>query len=85
MANADFMPGQGMPCPASPAFTNNSMFAQRVANMLVSKALTIASPRQEDATWASELEDNLQASYRQATFEPFHEHPLASTSDNPLT
>jgi hypothetical protein len=33
---------------------------------------------------ASELEDSLQASYHQTTFEPFLKHPLALTSNDPL-
>jgi hypothetical protein len=57
MANAKFMPGRGMPRPTSPAFTDNSIFAQRVTNVLASNELTIASPKQEDAAWASELEE----------------------------
>jgi hypothetical protein len=28
MANTEFVPGRGMPRPASPAFTNNSIFTQ---------------------------------------------------------
>jgi hypothetical protein len=79
MANAEFMPR-----PASPAFTDISIFAQRVTNVLASNKPTITSPRQEDTAWASELEESLQASYHQTTYEPFLERPLASTSNNPL-
>jgi hypothetical protein len=84
MANTEFVPGRGMPCPASPAFTDNSIFAQRVTNALIGNLLNIASPRQEDAAWASELENSLPASYPQATIEPVLEHPLVATSSNPL-
>jgi hypothetical protein len=78
------MPGRGMPRPASPAFTNNSIFVQRVTNVLASNEPTITSPRQEDAAWASKLEESLQASYHQTTYEPFIKRPLASTSNDPL-
>jgi hypothetical protein len=84
MANAEFVPGRGMPCPASPAFTDNSIFAQRVTNALIGNLPNITSPRQEDAACASELEHSLPASYPQATIEPVLEHPLAATSSHPL-
>ena len=84
MANTDFMPGWGMLCPASPAFTNNSTFAQRIAETLSHQVDTIVSPRQEDAAWASEVEGEAWASYYQATSDAFQEQPIASTSSSHL-
>jgi hypothetical protein len=84
MANADYIPGRGMPRPASPAFTDNSTFARQVASSLSNKAPAIASPRQEDAAWSSEVEIEAQTSYYQAASEAFREQPEASTSYNHL-
>ena len=69
MANADYVPGRGMPRPASPAFTDNSMFARQVAGTLSSKPPTIVSPQQEDAMWTSNVEIEVQASLYQAVLE----------------
>ena len=80
MANADYVPARGMPRPVSPAFTDNSTFATRVVGTLSDKAPTVASPRQEDATWASEIEKEAQASYHQAPSEAPQEQPEASMS-----
>ena len=73
-----------MPHPASPAFTDNSTFAQQVASSLSNKAPAIASPRQEDAAWSSKVEIEAQTSYYQAMSEAFHEQPEASMSYNHL-
>ena len=75
IANADYTPGRGMPRPASPAFTDNSTFAQQVAGTLSSKPPAIVSPRQEDATWASDVEIEVQASLHQAVSEVSQEQP----------
>ena len=67
IANAECIPGQGMPCPVSPAFTDNSSFAKGVANTLLNPVSSITSPQQEDAAWTSEIEGKAQASCYQAT------------------
>jgi hypothetical protein len=80
IANADYAPGRGMPRPASPAFTDNSMFTRQVAGTLSSKPPTIVSPRQEDTTWTSNVENEVQASFYQAASEAFQEQSEAATS-----
>jgi hypothetical protein len=80
IANADYAPGRGMPHPASPAFTDNSMFAQQVAGTLSSKPPAIVSPRQEEVTWTSDVENKVQASFYQAVSEAFQEQSEATTS-----
>ncbi len=82
--NASEMPGQEMPRPASPAFTDNSTFASRVMNTLQNEASAFSSPRQEDATWASALEDDAQRSVSRAASEAPDDQPIASTSYVPL-
>jgi cobalamin biosynthesis protein CobT len=69
-----------MPRPASPAFTDNSMFARQVAGTLSSKPPAMVSPRQEDTTWTSNVENEVQASFYQATSEAFQEQSEATTS-----
>jgi hypothetical protein len=80
IANADYAPGRGMPRPASPAFTDNSTFARQVAGTLLRKPPAIVSPRQEDTTWTSNVENEVQASFYQATSEAFQEQSEATTS-----
>jgi hypothetical protein len=75
MTNTDFVPGKGMPRPASPAFTDNSAFAQRVALTLAGDTPAITSPRQEDTNWASQLEDDIHATQQQVSSETL-EGPL---------
>ena len=77
MSNASDKPDWGMPRPALPAFTDNSMFASRVMNTLQSKNSAFTSPRHEDAAWASVLEeDTLTSCHRAASDDP----PITSTS-----
>ena len=80
MTNADLVPGRGMPCPASPAFTDNSTFAFKVAGAMYGKDSIIVSPKQEDASWALETENEAQASYHRAASEGPNDEPVASTS-----
>ena len=45
MANAECIPGRGMPRLVSPAFTDNSSFAKGVVKTLLNPVNSIASPR----------------------------------------
>ena len=83
MTNADFTPGRGMPRPASPAFTDNSAFARRVAFTLSGNTPAITSPRQEDTNWTSQLEDDLYVAQLQVSSETIKE-PSVSTLFDPL-
>ena len=67
IANAEHIPGQGMPRPVSPAFTDNSSFAKGVANTLLNPVNSITSPQQEDTAWTSKVEGEVQASCYQVT------------------
>ena len=80
MNNAEALPNQGMPRPASPAFTDNSTFASKVISTLQGKGSDVFSPWQEDATWVSAIEDEVQNSYSRAASEVPEEQPTASTS-----
>ena len=84
MSNASDTPDQGMPRPASPAFTDNSTFASRVMNTLRNEDSVFSSPRQEDAAWASAGEEDAQKSYQQAAIEVLTDQLTASTSYAPL-
>ena len=84
MTNADFVPGRGMPCPASPAFTDNSAFTPRVALTLSGDTPAITSPKQEDANWVSQLEDDLYVAQLQVSSETIEEPPTVSTLFDPL-
>jgi hypothetical protein len=83
MTNADFVPNRGMPCPVSPAFTDNSEFAQGVIRTLADKMSTITSPRQEDAAWTSELEEDIQASYPRTSSEIVNKNHATWTPVDP--
>ena len=80
MNNAEAIPNRGMPRPVSPAFTDNSIFAARVLSTLQGQGPDISSPRQEDAAWASAIEDEVQSSYSRATSKAPEGQPIASTS-----
>lgn len=80
MTNADLVPGRGMPHLASPAFTDNSMFAFKVAGAMYGKDPIIVSLKQEDASWALETENEAQTSYYRAVSESPDDEPVASTS-----
>src|SRR6266852_4603042 len=84
MNNAEVPPSRGMPCPASPAFTDNSVFVARVISSLQYKEPATSSPRQEDAAWASAIEEEAHTSYSRAASEVPEEQPTASTSYGPL-
>ena len=83
MNNAEVIPSRGMPRPVSPAFTDNSVFAARVLSTLQGQGSDPASPRQEDAAWASAIEDEAQSSYSRAVSEAPEDQPIASTSYDP--
>jgi len=84
MTNADVIPGRGMPRPASPAFTDNSAYTLRVAGTMLGKDTPILSPKQEDASWAHDLEDEALDSFQRVSDWTSNKQPEASMSYEPV-
>lgn len=80
MTNSIFVPSRGMLHPASLAFTDNSIFTQRIVKTIKGQDLIIQSPRQEDQAWADKLDQLSQYSYKQAASEAQDVQPITSTS-----
>src|SRR6266852_6023712 len=79
LSDAAFIPGQ-IPRVASPAFTNNSVFAQRIQQLIHEDMpnRTPASPRGEDEAWSRDVNNHAQLAYDLASLQEVPENAPAS-------
>jgi hypothetical protein len=79
LSDAAFIPGQ-IPRVASPAFTNNSVFAQRIQQLIHEDMprRAPASPRGEDEAWSKDVNNHAQLAYDLASLQEVPETAPAS-------